>query len=80
MKRRSGMKKMRLTPSRKAKLIVFKVLEYAEAGGMAAEDCGITYEALSNCLDCVGKKPDEALVGLIDQIDTIIDSDVWMTE
>ena len=71
------MKAIELTPSYKARLIVFKILEYAETGGMAPEDCGITYEALSNCLDAVGKHPDEAMSGLIDQISTIIESKVW---
>jgi hypothetical protein len=71
------MTKLELTPSRKAKLIVGKVLEYAEAGCMKAEDCGTVFEALSNCLDSVGSDPELALEGLIDQIRSIIDAKEW---
>ena len=66
------MKTLMLTPSRKARLIVKKVLEYAGLGGMAPEDCGIAYEAIDNCLIAVGEDPEEVLGGLIDQIRTII--------
>jgi hypothetical protein len=71
------MKTIELTPSYKVRLIVVKILEYAETGGMAPEDCGIAYEALSNCLDAASKHPDETMAGLIDQISTIIESKVW---
>ncbi len=66
-----------LKPSNKASLIVVKVLEYAEIGGMAPEDCGIAYEALTKCLRAVGDDPDEALAGLIDNITTIINTNEW---
>ena len=42
---------MKLTDSRRAKLILMKILDYAELGGMKPEDCGICFEAVSNCLD-----------------------------
>ena len=64
-----------LTPSRKARLIVAKVLEYAELGGMKPEDCGVAYEAIDNCLMAVGHDPEEALSGLIDQIRTITNAE-----
>jgi hypothetical protein len=66
------METLMLTPSRKARLIVAKVLEYAELGGMEPEDCGIAYQAIDNCLMAVGHDPEIALSGLIDQIRTII--------
>jgi hypothetical protein len=68
---------MKLTPSRKARLIVMKILEYAETGGMEPEDCGVAFEAISACLISVADDPEEALSGLIDQIRTIIDAKVW---
>lgn len=71
------MQNFALTPSRKAQLIVMKLLEYAEAGGMKPEDCGTVFEALSNCLGGVGSDPDLALEGLIDQIRSIIDAKEW---
>lgn len=64
-----------LTPSRKANLIVFKILEYAVIGGMDPEDSGIAYEAINNCLTNVGDDPEVALGGLIDQIRTIVNAD-----
>ena len=70
-------KPVKLTPSRKSKLIVMKILEYAEAGGMEAEDCGVAFEAIDNCLMAVGDDPEDALSGLIDQIRTIINAEVW---
>ena len=63
-----------LTPSRKARLIVKKVLEYAGLGGMAPEDSGIAFEAIDNCLMEVGHDPEDALSGLIDQIRTIVNA------
>ena len=69
------MSTMKLTPSRKAQLIVMKVLEYAETGGMEAEDCGIASEAIENCLMAVGDDPEVALSGLIEQIQTIINAE-----
>lgn len=71
------MSTFQLTPSRKAKLIVMKVLEYAEAGGMTPEDCGIAWEAISNCLTDVADDPEVALGGLIDQIYTIATATEW---
>jgi len=55
-------------------MIVMKLLEYAAVGGMEAEDCGIAYEAIDNCLMAVGNDPEVALSGLIDQIQTIINA------
>lgn len=71
------MSTFQLTPSRKAKLVVMKVLEYAEAGGMHPEDCGITWKAISNCLTANGSDPEVALGGLIDQIQTIVTATEW---
>lgn len=68
---------MKLTPSRKARLILAKILEYAEAGGMEPEDCGIAFDALSTCLTSVADDPEEVLAGLIDQIRTILDAKEW---
>jgi len=66
-----------LTPSRKAKLIVMKILEYAEVGGMEPEDCGTAMEAINNCLLSAGNDPEIVLSGMIDQIRTIIDAKQW---
>jgi len=68
---------LQLTPSRKARLIVAKILEYAEAGGMEAEDCGVAFEAIDSCLMAVGNEPEVALGGLIDQMRTIINAEEW---
>ncbi len=70
-------KPVKLTPSRKAKLIVMKILEYAETGGMEPEDCGIAFDAISTCLTSVADDPEDTLGGLIDQIRTIIDAKDW---
>lgn len=70
-------KPLKLTPSRKAMLIVMKILEYAELGGMEPHDCGIAFEAISNCLTSAGDDPEIVLSGLIDQIQTIITSTEW---
>ena len=75
MKVRWSMEVLELTPSRKAKLILINVLEYAEAGGMRPEDCGIALEAISNCLTSVGDDPELVLSGLIDQIDMIVNAE-----
>lgn len=69
-----------LTPSRRTRLIVHKLLRYAEAGGMRPKDCGITYEAIDNCLMAVGDDPDAALGGLIDEIRTVIHGEAWNSE
>lgn len=71
------MKTLTLTPSRKAQLIVAKVLEYAEAGGMKPKHCGIAFEAIRNCLLSVGDDPEVILSGLIDQVHTIINAKNW---
>lgn len=68
---------LRLTPSRKAGLIVMKILEYAEAGGMEPNDCGVAWEAINNCLTAVGDDPEATLGGLIDQIQTIVTAEEW---
>jgi hypothetical protein len=69
------MSAMKLTPSRKSRLIVMKVLEYAETGGMEAEDCGIAFEAIDNCLMAIGDDPEVAMSGLIEQIRTIANAE-----
>ena len=69
------MSAIKLTPSRKARLIVMKVLEYAETGGMEAEDCGIAFEAIDNCLMAIGDDPEVAMSGLIEQIRTIANAE-----
>ena len=69
--------KMRLTPSRRAKLVLMKILEYAEAGGMEPQDCGTVFEAVSNCLDSVGDDPEVVLSGLLEQIRSILDAKKW---
>ena len=70
---------MTLTPSRRAKLVLFEILEYAEIGGMAPADCGLVYEAVSNCLDtiCVEQGDESTLSGLIDQMDLILAAKHW---
>jgi hypothetical protein len=74
-KRGCLMSAMKLTPSRKSRLIVMKVLEYAETGGMEAEDCGIAFEAIDNCLMAIGDDPEVAMSGLIEQIRTIANAE-----
>jgi hypothetical protein len=70
---------VKLTPSRKAKLILFKILEFAEIGGMAPEDCGVAYEAVSQCLDevCVKSHDEIVMEGLVDQIQQILRAEEW---
>ena len=68
---------IKLTPSRKARLIVMKILEYAETGGMEPKDCGIALDVISDGLLSVADNPEEILAGLIDQIRTIIDAKEW---
>jgi hypothetical protein len=64
---------MKLNASRRVKLIVFKILEYAEIGGMEPEDCGTVFEAVGNCLDeTANTMPD-----LESQIHQILASDEW---
>lgn len=69
-----------LTPSRKARLITWKLLEYAEAGGMRPDHCGIAFEAISNYLTSVGDDPEPILSGLIDQVQAIINAEEWTQE
>lgn len=68
-----------LTASRRAKLVLFKILEYAEIGGMATDDCGLVYEAVSNCLDriCAEEGDESTLSGLIDQMRQILAAENW---
>lgn len=66
------MTEIELTNSRKAKLIVFKILEYAETGGMLPDDCGVAFEAISCCLDNCDDSS-----GLIEQIQQILNSKQW---
>ena len=68
-----------LTPSRRAKLVLFEILEYAEIGGMASDHCGLVYEAVSNCLDtiCVEEGDESTLSILIDQMQQILAAKSW---
>lgn len=70
---------MKLNSSRRAKLTLFKSLEYAEIGGLAPGDCGAIYEAVSSCLDAICKdEGDETTIsGLIDQIQQILTAEEW---
>lgn len=73
---------MTLSASRKAKLVLFKILEYAEIGGMRADDCGLVYEAVSNCLDriCAEEGNESTLSGLIEQMQQILVAENWKQE
>ena len=64
---------MKLTEIRKSKLILAKILEYAEIGGMEKEHCGIALEAVSNCLH--ESKADMA--ELNQQIQQILKSEIF---
>lgn len=66
-----------LTPSRKAKLIMMAILQYAESGGMQPEHCGLVLEAVGNCLTSVDD-PEAVLSGLIDEIQSIINANEWV--
>lgn len=68
-----------LSASRRAKLVLFKILEYAEIGGMATDDCGLVYEAVSNCLDsiCVDERDESSVSGLIDKMQQILAAENW---
>lgn len=70
---------MKLTSSRKVKLVLFKILEFAEIGGMAPEDCGLLWESVSNCLDEVGVCEDDqsSMENLVKQLQQIIEADEW---
>lgn len=70
---------MDLNASRRAKLVTMKILEYAEIGGMAPEDCGVALEAISNCLDNVGSREtvEETLEELTQQIAMILKGEEW---
>ena len=70
---------MNLNASRKAKLVTMKILEYAEVGGMAPEDCGVALEVISNCLDNVGSRENvEEIMGeLTQQIAMILKGETW---
>jgi hypothetical protein len=64
---------MKLNASRRVKLIVFTILEYAEIGGMEPEDCGMVFEAVGNCLD----ETANTMSDLESQIHQILASDEW---
>lgn len=70
----------KLTDSRKTKLILFKILETAEIGGMEVEHCGMIQEAVSNCLDeiCVEEEDEATLSNLNKEIQEILDSEEWI--
>lgn len=71
--------KLNLTPSRRAKLIIAKILEYVEIAGVAPEDCGIAYEAISNSLDaiCIHEGGETTIAGMNDQIQQILTAEYW---
>ncbi|MEQ8853628.1 hypothetical protein [Gimesia sp.] len=70
---------MKLTDSRKAKLITHKILEFAEIGGMDAEHCGMAFEAVENCLDqiCIEEGNEDTMSNLIEQIQQILSAEEW---
>ncbi|QDV37522.1 hypothetical protein [Tautonia plasticadhaerens] len=65
---------MTLNDYRRVRLIISKILEYAEAGGMAPRDCGLIYESLDATLGQPGDPE-----GLIAQIRQIIDAREWQS-
>lgn len=67
---------VKLTPSRRARLILMAILQYAETGGMEPQDCGAVYEAVDNCLTSADD-PEVFLSGLIDEIQAIIIAKEW---
>lgn len=67
---------VKLTPSRRARLILMTILQYAETGGMEPQDCGAVYEAVDNCLTSADD-PEVFLSGLIDEIQAIIIAKEW---
>lgn len=71
--------KLSLTPSRRAKLIVFKIFEYVEIAGIAPEDCGIACEAISDSLDtiCIEEGGETTIAGLNAQIQQILTAENW---
>jgi len=70
---------VQLTPSRRVKLILIKILEYAEVGGMTPEDCGVVFEAISQCLDevCNEDHNEITMEGLKDQMQQILEAETW---
>ena len=70
---------MKLTASRRAKLIVFKICEYAEVGGMSPADCGMVYEKIADSLDSISAyEGDQTSVdGLLGQIQQILTAENW---
>ena len=70
---------MKLTPSRKVKLILFKTLEFAEIGGMAPADCGLLFESVSNCLDelCASEDDESSMENLLEQIQQVMKAKKW---
>ena len=68
---------MKLTSNRRAKLALFKILEYAEIGGLTPGDCGAIYEAVSSCLDAIDEGDETTLSGLIDEIQQILTAEEW---
>lgn len=70
---------MILTPARRAKLIVFKILEYAEVGGVAPEDCGAVFDTISNSFDalCTAEGGETILDDMNHQVAEILRADDW---
>tara|TARA_R110002126_G_scaffold291075_1_gene450308 strand:+ start:379 stop:927 length:549 start_codon:yes stop_codon:yes gene_type:complete len=75
----TGKPSLKLTDSRKAKLVLNKMLEYAEIGGMEEEHCGMVLEAVVDCFDtiCMEEGDELTMGGLVQQIRQILDADEW---
>ncbi|MAX37944.1 MAG: hypothetical protein CME33_15420 [Gimesia sp.] len=75
----TGKPSLKLTDSRKAKLVLNKMLEYAEIGGMEEEHCGMVLEAVVDCFDtiCMEEGDELTMEGLVQQIRQILDADEW---
>ena len=69
----------KLTPYKRAVLVVAKILEYAEIGGMEPEDCGIVLEALLNLLGaiCEEEGDENTVAAMLDKVQEILDADHW---
>ncbi len=65
-----------LTPYRKAMLILVRVLDLAEKGGMEPQDCGAIFEAMETCLVASASDGDveDTMQSLLDEIVEIIES------
>ena len=70
---------MKLTPYRKSMLIVAKLLEFAEIGGMEPTDCGAVYEAFAELFGrlCTDEGDESVMENLIGQVSQIIHAEKW---